>query len=81
MHSVDALIMFLGWSTVINFSLMVLVAVILVVFRDTISVLHAKMYGLEQADVLRMYFAYLGNYKIAIFMLNLVPYIVLKIMT
>lgn len=81
MHSVDALTTFLGWSTVINIGLMVLTAVILITLKDTIAELHGKMYGLEKADVLRLYFSYLGNYKVAIFMLNLVPYIVLKIMT
>lgn len=81
MHSVDALITFLGWSSVINSGLLVFVGVLLMLLGDTISELHAKMFRLDKKDVLRMHFSYLGHYKVAIFMFNLVPYVVLKIMT
>jgi hypothetical protein len=37
------------------------------------------MFGLTDVDVLHTYFQYLGHYKIAILVFNLVPYIALKI--
>jgi hypothetical protein len=47
--------------------------------RDFISGIHSKMTGLGQTELSVAYFQYLANYKIAILMLNLVPYIALKL--
>jgi Family of unknown function (DUF6868) len=38
------------------------------------------MFGLSEADLSRAYFQYLAQYKIAIFVLNLVPYVALEFM-
>ena len=45
------------------------------------SVGHGKMFGLSEADLSRQYFQYVANYKIAIVVFNLVPYIALVLMT
>jgi len=39
------------------------------------------MFGLNEMDVARAYFQYLAQYKIAIFVLNLVPYIALRMLS
>ncbi len=54
-------------------------AMSLALMRSPISQIHAKMFGLNEVDLSRAYFQYLAQYKIAIFVLNLVPYIALKI--
>jgi hypothetical protein len=41
--------------------------------------LHAKMFGLSEEDLSRAYFQYLAQYKIAIFVFNLAPYLALRI--
>lgn len=38
------------------------------------------MFGLSQDDLSRAYFQYLAQYKIAIFVLNIAPYLALKAM-
>ena len=38
------------------------------------------MFGLDQEDVLESYFTYLANFKIAIIVFNLVPYLSLRMM-
>ena len=55
-------------------------AFMLVVVRKPIAKIHAKMFGLNEADLSLLYIQYLGNYKIAVIVLNLVPYIALKLM-
>ena len=80
MNSLDTLTTFLGWCTVINFVLLAFASIVLVFMRVPISQIHAKMFDLNEADLSRAYFQYLAQHKIAFYVLNLVPYIALKIM-
>ena len=81
MNSIETLTTFLGWCTVINFGLMALGVVKLLFIQDWASGVHAKMFGLDAAPVRAAYFQYFVNYKIAILVFNLGPYIALTIMS
>jgi hypothetical protein len=70
----------LGWCTAINIGILAIAAIFLVSVRGWVANIHGKMFGLGEADLSRAYIQYLGQYKIAIIMLNLVPYIALKVM-
>lgn len=80
MMTLDTLTAFLGWCTVINIAVLIVSTLVITAFKQSILTLHSKMFGLISADLPMVYFNYLGNYKIAIYILNLVPYIALKIM-
>ena len=80
MIEIDTLTTFLGWCSVINISVLVLTTIILVMMRGPISGIHSKLFGVSQANLPSTYFQYLGNYKIAIFIFNVVPYLALKAM-
>jgi len=80
MISIEALTTFLGWSTVINFAILMITALLLIFMRGSISKIHTRMYGLSEKDLMRAYFQYLAQYKIAVIVFNMVPYIALKIM-
>ena len=41
--------------------------------------LHGRMLGLSEDDLSRAYFQYLAQYKIAVFVFNLAPYLALRI--
>ncbi|MCP3966366.1 MAG: hypothetical protein GY750_09455 [Lentisphaerae bacterium] len=71
---------FLGWCLLLNIAILLLTAIIIIPLKHPISRLHAKIFGLEEKVVLRSYFQYMACYKIAIIVLNLVPYITLLIM-
>lgn len=71
---------FFGWSAVLNIGLLIFAAFILVVFNAQVKTLHVKYITLDPADLNTIYFSFLGRYKLAIIMLNLVPYWALKIM-
>jgi hypothetical protein len=43
--------------------------------------LHTKMFALSEEDILRAYFQYLAQYKIAALVLSVVPYASLKMMS
>ncbi len=80
MTEIDTLALFFGWCTVINMGVLVFVTILLFVMRGTIENLHSMLTGVAKKDLADHYFSYLANYKIAIFMLNLVPYVALKLM-
>ena len=78
MDSLHSLRGFLGWCTVINMGMLILATLALVTMRGWMSGVHARMSGLDETDLSRAYFQYLAQYKIAIFVFNLVPYIALR---
>lgn len=79
MNSLETFRALLGWCTVINIGLLMIAAVFVVSMRGAMSRIHAKMFGLSEVDLSRAYFQYLAQYKIAIFVFNLVPYIAFAI--
>ena len=80
MNSIETIREFLGWCAVINIGLLLLSTIMLMVMRGWLVMIHAKMTGVSEADLPRLYLEYLGNYKILIIVFNLVPYVALKIM-
>jgi hypothetical protein len=55
-------------------------ALLLTYMRGTISKIHGSMFDLDDTDLSRAYFQYLAQYKILIFVFNLMPYLALRIM-
>ena len=80
MNSLETLTTFLGWCTVINIGVLLVASIFVTLMRGPVAKMHSKMYGLDDAELSRQYFQYLAQYKIAIYILNLVPYVALKIM-
>ena len=78
--NIDTLREFLGWCTVINVGLMFFSWIMIMLLQGWASKLHAGMFNLDEASVRRAYFQYFANYKIAVIVLNLVPYLALAIM-
>ena len=81
MNTLEAVTAFFGWTTVINFVLLFVSSVMVITIRGAISRIHGRMFGLETADLSRAYFQYIAQYKIAIIVLSLTPYIALRIMS
>ncbi len=69
----------LGWSSVINIALLFFSTIMVIAIRGTISKIHSSLFGLDEKDLGRAYFQYIAQYKIAIIVLNIAPYIALKI--
>ncbi len=79
MMTIDALTELLGWASAINIAVLLLSTLGVIAMRGAIARIHSKLFGLAEKDLGRAYFQYLAQYKIAIVVLNLVPYIGLKI--
>ena len=80
MNSLEAVTTFFGWTTVINIVLLFASTIMVIAMRGSISALHGRMFGLESVDLSRAYFQYIAQYKIAIIVFSLTPYVALKLM-
>jgi len=80
MSSIETLREFLGWCSVINIGVLLLSSTMVVLMRGWIIKLHARMTGMNEEELPVLYFQILGNYKMLIILLNIVPYIALRIM-
>jgi len=80
MMTVEALTTFFGWCSIINIAVMLLSTLAITLFRAPVVRIHSRTFQVNPDDLPMLYFNYLANYKIAIYMFNIVPYIALKIM-
>jgi hypothetical protein len=80
MMTTETLTEFLGWVSVINIAVLLISGILVIAMRGLISKVHSKIFGLDQKDLGRAYFQYLAQYKIAMIVLSIAPYIALKIM-
>ena len=78
--TIESLTELLGWASVINIGILVFSTLAVITVRAGITEIHSKIFGLDEKDLGRAYFQYLAQYKIAIIVLNVTPYIALKIM-
>ena len=79
MFTLETLITFLGWSTLINFTFLLMTTLAIMFLRKPIIKIHAELFNLNKEDLGRAYFNYIALYKILIIVFNLVPYVALKI--
>ncbi len=80
MNSIETVTAFFGWMTIINFAVLAFASLAIIATRGSISRIHGRMFGLESADLSRAYFQYIAQYKIAIIVFSLTPYLALKLM-
>jgi len=81
MITLEILREFFGWCSLISIGLLMFSAIFIVLLRQPIARMHAKMFGLEESDLSRAYFQYLAQFKIAIIVFNIVPYFALRVMS
>lgn len=80
MTSLQSLTTFFGWCSAISIGILLLSSLGLILMRGTISKMHTRLFCMTEADLSRAYFQYLAQFKIAVIVFNLVPYIALRLM-
>jgi hypothetical protein len=80
MHDLSSLTTFFGWCSIINIGLLAFTSLLLLGMKNLILGIHGKVTGIPDSELNVLYFQYLGHYKIAIIVLNIVPYLALKLM-
>jgi hypothetical protein len=72
---------FFGWCTVINYGILAISTVMFMTGAgDWAKSIHSRLFDIPKDDLGPMYFHYLANFKLAVLIFNLVPYIALKIL-
>lgn len=80
MNNIETIREFLGWCSIINIGLSLFSLIIITSFRSPILRIHSKIFNVNEEDLSRGYFQFLGQYKTATIMFNIVPYLALRIM-
>ena len=80
MNSIEALATFFGWCTVINFGALLFGALFWILVKEGIGEFVATIFGVTKEEVKTTFLRVLMQYRAAIIVLNLVPYVALKIM-
>lgn len=79
--TIETLTALLGWITAVNIGLLLLTTILLYLMKDIAVKIHSKMFDIDAKDLNRMYFDYLGRFKVLVIVFNLGPYIALRLMT
>lgn len=77
--NLDQLTEILKWMSIINMSIFVLSALLIMSFRKIICTLHSNLFGINEEKISIILYAYLGIYKIILIVFNIVPYLALLI--
>jgi hypothetical protein len=80
MIGINELTAFFGWCSIVNICIYSFSAFFIIIFKRFTINIHSKVVGVEASELPTMYFKFLANYKIGILLLNLAPYIALKLM-
>lgn len=78
--TLETLTTFFGWMTVLNFGVLAFAAVMMLTMRDWATGLHARMFGLEQAEVNKSYYNWLATYKVLALVFAFTPWLALTLM-
>ena len=81
MHSIETLATFFGWCIVINFGALLLIVLVFGLFHDIFATLSAKVFGITKQEAAVTFFRVVQQYRFALMVLNIAPYIALKIMS
>lgn len=79
MNNLQIITEFLGWCTVINYAVLLFSTIMIMVVGDWAKAIHSKLFKISKEQLDPIYFNFLGNYKLAIFIFNLAPWLALKI--
>ena len=78
--TIEVLQEFLGWCTVINIGILILSSIVVVTIREPVLRIHSKLFRMKEEQLVGAYFQYLAQFKIAVLIFNLVPYLALALM-
>jgi len=78
MENIQIIVTFFGWCTVINSGFYIFTVVILIILKEPVKKIHSKLSGISADKLDEIYFNYLGNFKLAIIIFNITPYLALK---
>ena len=77
--SMETMIAVLGWCSIINIGILFFWALMITVGHDWIYKIHSKWFKLSVESFDKIHYAGIAFFKMAVFVLNIVPYFALRI--
>jgi hypothetical protein len=77
--SIDRLLRFLLWCTVINYAVILIWFLFFIVAHDSIYLLHSAWFRISVQQFDMLHYGGMAIFKIGILLFNLVPYIALRL--
>lgn len=68
-----------GWMSVISIGLLLFTTLMLLILRDWVASVHGRLFDIAPKELHESYFKYLAQFKIAVLVLNVVPYLAMRI--
>lgn len=65
------------YMSIINTVLLIVVSILIMVLKDFVYRIHAKLFGINEGNLAVVIYGYLGAFKLLIIVFNIVPYIAL----
>ncbi len=81
MLTLEALTQFFGWCLVISVGIYLLIVLGVAFLGEVSYKISARIFDISHGEVKRETFSYVANFKLAITVLFLIPYIALKVMS
>ena len=78
--TIEQFTQFMGWCLLLNVIFLLITTIGFKLGRQKVVEIHSRMFGVEAAELSKIYFTYLANYKLLIMVFILIPYIALLIM-
>ncbi len=79
--TIDVLSSILGWATVINLGIVTVWFLVFTFCHDAVFRLHGKWFKLSEERFDTIHYAGMAFYKLGTYLLTLVPYLAIKIVT
>ncbi|MGK0269963.1 MAG: hypothetical protein ACI88H_000596 [Cocleimonas sp.] len=76
---IDKITELFQWMTVINIGLLLFSTFAVITMKPLMLKMHSKMFGVSEAQISTIVYAYLGGYKVLIIVFNIIPFIALLI--
>ena len=80
MNSIETLATFFGWCVVLNIGVLLVAVLLISAAQEAVGKVNAKLFGVADEEVKVTLFRVIQQYRVAVAVLNVVPYIALKIM-
>ena len=77
--TIELLSRILGWATVINLGILTVWFLAFTFYHDVLFRLHSKWFKLSKEHFDTIHYAGIAFYKLCTYLLNLVPYLAIKI--
>lgn len=79
--TIEILKEFFLWCTLLNYGLLLFWAGIFIFAHDWLKQIHARWFALSREQFDGTHYSLMGGYKVGIFLLNLMPYLALEIIS